>query len=127
VSPNNTDTEASVAKCSRGLKIVPDVGLAPQGFGPDKYDAIIVPGGAQGAKTISENDWAKGLVKEYFEKGKVVGMICAGNFVARRLPASEESLKAYRHAGSLAAKTAGLPKQPITSHPSVKDELSQGE
>lgn len=43
-----------------------------------KYDAIIVPGGAKGADTLSKSTQVQALVKEYHAKGKIVGMICAG-------------------------------------------------
>ncbi|KAG5650487.1 hypothetical protein H0H81_012067 [Sphagnurus paluster] len=69
----------------------------------DKYDLLVVPGGAKGADTISKNANVQELVRQYYEK-KLVGMICAG---------------------SLAAKTSGLPKQPLTSHPSVKKQLEK--
>jgi protein DJ-1 len=42
------------------------------------YDAIIVPGGAKGAETLSSNTNVQKLVKSYYDSKKVVGMICAG-------------------------------------------------
>ncbi|KAF9453371.1 DJ-1 [Macrolepiota fuliginosa MF-IS2] len=94
------------AKCSRGVRILPDIYFEPSGvgFGPDKYDLLVIPGGAKGAETMSNDAGVQKLVREYLDKGKYVGMICAG---------------------SLAAKTSNLPNQPLTSHPSVKAELDQ--
>ncbi|EIW55537.1 DJ-1 [Trametes versicolor FP-101664 SS1] len=89
-------------KGSRGIRIVPDIYFSPSAATPDKFDLLVIPGGAKGAATISGNASIQHLVKEYLQAGKFVGMICAG---------------------SLAASTAGLPRQPITSHPSVRDQL----
>ncbi|KAE9392570.1 DJ-1 [Gymnopus androsaceus JB14] len=92
------------AKGSRGIRIMPDVYFEPMSSGPDKFDALIIPGGAKGAETISQNPAVQALVREYLAKDKLVGMICAG---------------------SLTALTSGLPKQPLTSHPSVKAQLEE--
>lgn len=96
------------AECSRGVKIVPDLRLPDLQKGKSlQYDAIIIPGGGPGAKTISENQDVQALIAKYYADGKVVGAICAG---------------------SLAIKTSGIAKDTqITSHPSVKGELEKGE
>ncbi|EKM78333.1 hypothetical protein AGABI1DRAFT_121441 [Agaricus bisporus var. burnettii JB137-S8] len=92
------------AKCSRGVRIMPDIYFEPSasGFGPDKYDLLVIPGGAKGAEIMARDGGVQKLVRDYLGQGKYVGMICAG---------------------SLVAKTSGLPSQPITSHPSIKSEL----
>ncbi|XP_006455166.1 hypothetical protein AGABI2DRAFT_187606 [Agaricus bisporus var. bisporus H97] len=92
------------AKCSRGVRIMPDIYFEPSasGFGPDKYDLLVIPGGAKGAEIMARDGGVQKLVRDYLSQGKYVGMICAG---------------------SLVAKTSGLPSQPITSHPSIKSEL----
>ena len=52
-------------------------------------DLLVVPGGAKGAETISQNSTVQRLLKKQYEANKFVGMICAGklmmmifNFVA---------------------------------------------
>ncbi|KAI0765314.1 DJ-1 [Fomes fomentarius] len=90
------------AKGSRGINILPDTYFSPQAATPDNYDLLVIPGGAKGAQTISGNSPVQHLVREYLNAGKFVGMICAG---------------------SLTALTSKLPKQPLTSHPSVRDQL----
>ncbi|RDX54749.1 DJ-1 [Lentinus brumalis] len=87
---------------SRRINILPDTYFSPQAATPDKYDLLVIPGGAKGAETISRSSPVQHLVRRYLEDGKFVGMICAG---------------------SLAALTSKLPKQPLTSHPSVRDQL----
>lgn len=65
-----------------------------------------MPGGAKGAETIGNDEKVQRMLQHHYEKGKIVGMICAG---------------------SVAAKKAGLSKGgKITSHPSVKAELDKG-
>ncbi|KAJ7092943.1 class I glutamine amidotransferase-like protein, partial [Mycena belliarum] len=87
---------------SRGIRIMYDALLEAKAMGPAAYDALIVPGGAKGAETISQNAGVQALVCEFLEQGKIVGMICAGG---------------------LTALTSKLPRQPLTSHPSVKTQL----
>ncbi|PPR03411.1 hypothetical protein CVT24_012706 [Panaeolus cyanescens] len=91
-----------LAKCSRGMNIMPDRYFDLAECGPDRYDLLVIPGGAKGAETMSKHPSVQELIRRYIERRKLVGMICAG---------------------SLAAKTAKLPMQPLTSHPSVKSEL----
>ncbi|KAG8216508.1 class I glutamine amidotransferase-like protein [Butyriboletus roseoflavus] len=95
-------TSPALVVCSRGVKILPDTTLQPLNAGPDKYDALIIPGGLKGAEALSQSTEVQTLVREYYEGNKIVAMICAG---------------------TLAAKTAGLPFQTVTSHPVVKNDL----
>ncbi|KII91196.1 hypothetical protein PLICRDRAFT_89532 [Plicaturopsis crispa FD-325 SS-3] len=87
---------------SRGIKIVPDAVLHLIDTSP--FDLLVIPGGAKGAETMARSTVVQKLVIDYIAAGKLVGMICAG---------------------SMAALTSRLPKQPITSHPSVKAELEK--
>ncbi|KAJ3509590.1 hypothetical protein NLJ89_g5140 [Agrocybe chaxingu] len=112
--PDITSETAAVsppaAKCSRGVRILPDTYLDLTHCGPDKYDLLVIPGGAKGAETMSSHPSVQELVRKYIESNKLVGMICAVTIGGT---------------GSLAAKTSKLPKQPLTSHPSVKDQLDK--
>jgi len=103
VSVANTVSVAPIieVKGSRGIKILADAYFSEAVVG-EKYSVLIIPGGAQGAATISKSPVIQSLVREYMQDDKIVGMICAG---------------------SLTALTANLPRQPLTSHPSVKGEL----
>lgn len=87
----------------------------------DKYDLIVIPGGAKGAETISSSSPVQHLVRRFLDEGKFVGMICAGTLLELLFLSD-----AHWSEGSLAAKTSGLPKQPLTSHPSVKSQLEHG-
>ena len=44
----------------------------------DKFDVLVIPGGAKGAETMANNSPVQHLVREYLQSGKIVGMICAG-------------------------------------------------
>ncbi|KAF8327232.1 DJ-1 [Cantharellus anzutake] len=94
--PGNT-----FANCSRGVRIVPDVRFDDVND-PLSYDALLIPGGAKGAETLSNNAKVQELVRTFISKKNIVGMICAG---------------------TLTALNAKLARQPLTSHPSVKSEL----
>ncbi|VDC07372.1 unnamed protein product [Peniophora sp. CBMAI 1063] len=102
---DGTTGGSEYAECSRGVRIIPDIeekDLPVDVVG--SYDAIIIPGGAKGAETLSQKPVVQTLIRGFYEKKKIVGMICAG---------------------SLAALTSGLPNQPLTSHPSVKEQLDR--
>ena len=128
------------ARGSRGINILPDMFFSLHDCTPvrirfhlqfskpsrhadlhvqDKFDLLVIPGGAKGAETISTNSPVQHLVRQFLDEGKFVGMICAG--MSRVHVTGWHKLTVPP--GSLAAKTSGLPKQPITSHPSVKSEL----
>ncbi|KAJ8522412.1 hypothetical protein ONZ45_g1001 [Pleurotus djamor] len=92
------------AKGSRGINIQPDRYFEKAHCEPEHFDALVIPGGAVGASTLSKSTDVQELVREYLKQDKVVGMICAG---------------------SLAALTSKLPRQKLTSHPSVKAELEK--
>jgi hypothetical protein len=97
-----TDNEAPstrlfACKGSRGIRILPDASFPQTKFSSgvgyselesaryvaelciqDKYDILVVPGGAQGAATISNSAPVQDLVREFIKDDKIVGMICAG-------------------------------------------------
>ena len=85
------------AKGSRGINIIPDSYLDFGECGPvsawldlwrcknlietqDKYDLLVIPGGAKGAETMSKSPAVQELVRRYIKERKFVGMICAGVF-----------------------------------------------
>ncbi|KAJ2876375.1 hypothetical protein GGH93_000784 [Coemansia aciculifera] len=93
--------------CSRGVKLVPDAYLGDDSVKITTYDAVVIPGGAEGAAMLSENPQVRSILADFYAQKKLVAAICAG---------------------SLAIKAAGIQtkvSQPLrlTSHPSVKDQL----
>ncbi|KZV99603.1 DJ-1 protein [Exidia glandulosa HHB12029] len=97
-----TTSSPGLATCSRGIRIVPDITLDSINPAESSYNLVVVPGGAKGADTISKDKTVQNLIRKQLDDGRYIGMICAG---------------------SLAALTSKLPRQPITSHPSVRDDL----
>ncbi|KAF0462179.1 class I glutamine amidotransferase-like protein [Gigaspora margarita] len=93
---------ANYAKCSRGVMIVPDIAFSSiSDF--DVYDVIVIPGGLNGAETLSSSKKIQDLLVSAYNKGKIVAAICAG---------------------PLAIKMAGINLGgEITSHPVIKERL----
>ncbi|WFD40587.1 protein deglycase [Malassezia japonica] len=96
-----------LVKASRGVQIGPDMTLTQlvQAGDVGSYDALIVPGGVGGAQTIGKDETVLKMLSDAYQGKRLVGAICAGSLAA------------------LHAKI-GL-KGPITSHPSVADQLSK--
>lgn len=44
----------------------------------EDYDAIVLPGGQMNPDTLRGNDKALGLIKSFFDQGKVVAAVCHG-------------------------------------------------
>jgi len=49
------------------------------------FDALVIPGGARGADTMSKHPAVQHLIRKFIQEKKIVGMICAGEFVKRSL------------------------------------------
>lgn len=45
------------------------------------YDGIILPGGMPGTRNLQNNTYVLEMIKEYNEKGKLIGAICAAPIV----------------------------------------------
>ncbi|KAG8811402.1 hypothetical protein FRC17_002462, partial [Serendipita sp. 399] len=73
--------ENPTVTCSRGVKIVADTTLeALQSAATKKvYDAVVIPGGAQGADTLARSQAVQQLVVSQYESSRLVAMICAGD------------------------------------------------
>ncbi|RKP25750.1 dj-1 protein, partial [Syncephalis pseudoplumigaleata] len=95
----SVQTESTTVECNMGINIVADKPAEEA-----DYDAVILPGGLGGSKTMAASELVKQTLKQYHEAGKLVALICAGPTV-------------------LAA--AGIAKGgKITSYPSVKSEFA---
>jgi protein DJ-1 len=86
--------------CSRGLRILPDVAL---GDVAGTFDAVVLPGGAQGAENLASSPLVGRHLKNQWQRGRLVAAICAAPI-------------------ALARHEIGL-GETITSHPSVSDSL----
>jgi len=75
---------AGVALCSRGVKVVADASL--DDCLATAYDAVVLPGGLEGAKTFAGDERVLKLLKEQYAAEKLVALICASPALV--LPAS---------------------------------------
>ncbi|XP_076451866.1 Parkinson disease protein 7 homolog [Babylonia areolata] len=89
-------------KCSRAVKVIPDAGLE-QALKKDPYDALILPGGAGGAKKLAECGMVGVALKEQEKDGRLVAAVCAAPI-------------------ALVAHGIGAAKK-VTSHPSVAEKM----
>lgn len=92
---------ADAVACSRGVRITPDCAL---GQHSGLADAIVLPGGAPGAKCLAESSLVGERLLQHWDAGRVVAAICAG----------PTALQQHR---------IGLGKR-ITSHSSVRASLT---
>ena len=75
-------TSASVAsdgdceiRCSRGVRLLADAPLARVADG--EYDAIVLPGGLQGAECFRDNPLLIETVRQFIHSSRIVAAICA--------------------------------------------------
>ena len=105
--------EQTLVTCSRGVKLVADTylddllskggdDLLSKGGALD-YNALVLPGGMEGARAFASDQRVQKLLKEFDEQKKLLAVICASPV-------------------ALAAGQIGKGKR-ITSHPCVKDEI----
>lgn len=72
--------DASVVKCSRGVKIQPDIGIEEVKL-KGCFDVLVLPGGLGSAKALSESKLVGELLKEQEAKNGLIAAICAGNSI----------------------------------------------
>lgn len=65
---------AGPVRCSRGLRVLPDVALSEAG---GAFDAIVLPGGKGGAERLAGSAAVGELLRAQAAAGRVVAAICA--------------------------------------------------
>lgn len=68
---------SSPVVCSRQVVIVPDM-LLDQAVQQSPYDAVILPGGAGGAKLLAESKLVGEVLVEQEAAGRLIAAVCAG-------------------------------------------------
>ncbi len=86
---------------ARKIKIIPDTVIDK--VTSDDFDMIVLPGGIPGADNLNADKRVMDLIKDFNNKGKITGAICAAPYV-------------LANAGILDGKHA-------TAYPSFKDRL----
>ncbi len=61
-------------RCSRGVDITPDVALDEVN---ELFDAVVLPGGAEGAKRLAQSEAVGQVLRDHALAGRLVGAICA--------------------------------------------------
>lgn len=91
--------------CSRGLRVIPDSVFSSADFESYKNaDAVILPGGLEGAKAFASNADLHALLRFFWESGRIVAAICAA---------------------PIALKAAGIGEgKKATAYPSLSHQLS---
>jgi DJ-1 family protein len=88
-------------KCSRSVKIIPDVLLEDL---HNDFDLIFLPGGGLGTKNLMNSDHLKKIVLEHHKNNKQIAAICAAPLVLKEFMVIDNNSH-------------------ITSHPSVRNDL----
>jgi protein DJ-1 len=101
VSVGNQET----VKCSRGVNIVADSKLSSLPADKADFDAVILPGGLNGAKAFCDSDSVGQLLKRHEDCNRLIAAICA----------APTALKQHQ---------LGLGKT-LTSYPSFQEQLSK--
>ena len=94
---------AGPVTCARKVVLLPDMSLE-DAVNSGKYDAVVLPGGAEGAKNLAAADSVKTVLKDQEESGRIVAAVCAAP-------------TAFKSHGIALGKN-------ITSHPSFKHQLT---
>lgn len=98
--------ESPMVVCSRGVRIVPDVLLEEVSEEEEEeFAAIVLPGGARGTEALARNEHVRRLLQAQRERNGFIAAICAAPTI-------------------LAQHRLIAPETPITSHPSVAEQLS---
>jgi 4-methyl-5(b-hydroxyethyl)-thiazole monophosphate biosynthesis len=90
---------------ARNIKIIPDTVIDK--IHSDDFDMLVLPGGLPGSDNLNADKRVGDLIRDFNNKGKVTGAICAAPYV-------------LANAGVLEGKHA-------TSYPSFKDRLGNVE
>lgn len=98
-----TAGENEIITCSRGVKIIPDI-LIEQISATRLFDAVILPGGVNGTKNLSDNSQLIKILRHHLDQERLIAAICAAPII-------------------LADNDLLDKNQSITSHPSVKSQL----
>ena len=90
---------------ARKVKIIPDASIDE--INSNDYDMLVLPGGLPGSDNLNADKRVGDLIRDFNDKGKVTGAICAAPYV-------------LANAGVLEGKHA-------TSYPSFKEKLGNVE
>ncbi|PSO43841.1 DJ-1 family protein [Candidatus Saccharibacteria bacterium SW_7_54_9] len=80
---------------SRGVRLVADKRISE--CVSDHFDAVAIPGGAEGAQNLAESESLDSIVREQFKSGRLLCAICAAPVVTLTPKGVMDSLHATAH------------------------------
>lgn len=92
---------AGPIESARHVRVIPDTVIDT--IRADNFDMLVLPGGQPGADNLNADERVKDLIREFYDKGKLTGAICAAPYV-------------LANAGILEGRQA-------TAYPTFKDRL----
>ena len=93
--------QKETVQSARGIKLTANILFKSAG---DDFDALVLPGGGEGAKNLSRSDKLANCIKKMNEEGKIIAAICASPVV-------------------VLSPTGILSGKKVTCYPSHKNEL----
>ena len=78
---------------SHGVKIISDEII--EKVSSDDFDMIVLPGGLPNAFTLADNEKVQSLLKEFKEKKKKIGAICAAPYALYKADVLNENYTCY--------------------------------
>ena len=78
---------------AHGIKIISDTNI--ENISSDDFDMIVLPGGLPNAYTLAENKNVQSLLKEFKEKNKKIGAICAAPYALHTAGVLNENFTCY--------------------------------
>lgn len=78
---------------AHGIKIISDAKI--ENISSDDFDMIVLPGGLPNAFTLAENSKVQSLLKEFKNKNKKIGAICAAPYALHKAEVLNENYTCY--------------------------------
>ncbi len=78
---------------AHGIKIISDEKI--DNISSDNFDMIVLPGGLPNAFTLAENEKVQSLLKEFKDKKKKIGAICAAPYALHTAGVLNENFTCY--------------------------------
>ncbi len=78
---------------AHGVKIISDVII--EDISSDDFDMIVLPGGLPNAFTLADNEKVQSLLKEFKNKNKKIGAICAAPYALHKAGVLNENYTCY--------------------------------
>ena len=76
------ETDTDMVLGANGITIKADTSIA--NVLSEEFDMMLLPGGWEGTYTLAENETVQRLLKEFKQKEKVIGSICAAAYALKK-------------------------------------------